>query len=403
MLKRIHARDIRLGMYIHEFCGSWLSHPFWRTQFLLSDPEDLRRIQDSALTELWINTARGLDVATAQAIDASESAHPPPPPPPPDRPQVQPVSLKEELARAAKICDLARKSVTSMFQEARMGSAIEANTAMPVICELSDSVMRNPGALISLARLKTADNYTYMHSVAVAALMIALARQMQLTEAEIQTAGLAGMMHDVGKMKVPLAILNKNGKLTEEEFALMKQHPRMGHEILKAGQDVAPEVLDVCLSHHEKIDGSGYPNRIGGEAISPFARMGAICDVYDAITSERPYKSGWDPAESLHRMSEWRGHLDMNLFRAFVKRLGIYPNGSLVRLNSGRIGVVTEQGASLLKPTVRVFFSTRGNRRIPPEIVRLSHPQCPEKIIAREEPEDWHFQDLHELWAIPAG
>jgi hypothetical protein len=131
--------------------------------------------------------------------------------------------------------------------------------------------------------------------------------------------------------------------------------------------------------------------------------MGAICDVYDAITSVRPYKNGWDPAESLHRMSEWRGHLDMYLFRAFVKSLGIYPIGSLVRLNSGRMGVVVEQNSrSLLTPRVRVFFSAKSKTRLRPELVDLGRPNCPEKIVAREEPENWNFSDLDHLWAIPA-
>ncbi|MDR3324248.1 MAG: HD-GYP domain-containing protein [Zoogloeaceae bacterium] len=400
MLKRIGVTHVKLGMFIQEFCGSWLNHPFWRSHFLLSDPEDLRRIRESALREVWIDTARGLDVG---AGEAQEEAAQVVAPPPPQKPETRPASMREEVARATKICAKGRESVTSMFQEVRMGRAIEANQAMPLVNEISDSVLRNPGALVSLARLKTADNYTYMHSVAVCALMIALARQLQFSEEQVRDAGLAGLIHDIGKMKIPLDVLNKNGKLTDAEFDLMKTHPSEGYEILRAGQSVSPEVMDVCLSHHEKLDGNGYPRRLAGDQISLFARMGAICDVYDAITSQRPYKDGWDPAESLHKMSEWRGHFDMYLFRAFVKSLGIYPIGSLVRLNSGRLGVVTEQNASLLTPRLNVFFSTRTNSRIPPEIVNLARPHCPEKIVTREEPENWNFQDLDNLWAIPGN
>jgi putative nucleotidyltransferase with HDIG domain len=399
MLKRIDAAHLKLGMFIQEFCGSWLEHPFWRSHFLLSDPDDLRKIRESALREVWIDTRRGLDVGAGEARE--EATRIVTPPPPVSAPK--PTTMREEVERATKICAKARESITSMFQEARMGRAIELEQATSLVSEISDSVMRNTGAIISLARLKNADNYTYMHSVAVCALMIALARQLQFSEEQVRDAGLAGLMHDVGKMKIPLEILNKHGKLTDAEFELMKTHPSKGYEILSASQTVSPEVMDVCLSHHEKLDGSGYPNHLKGEKISLFARMGAICDVYDAITSERTYKSGWDPAESLHRMSEWQSHLDMYLFRAFVKGLGIYPVGSLVRLNSGRIGVVIEQNAtSLLVPRVRVFFSTRSNNRIPPEIVDLARPHCVEKIAAREEPENWNFQDLENLWIIPA-
>ncbi|MDR1889803.1 MAG: HD-GYP domain-containing protein [Zoogloeaceae bacterium] len=396
MLKRITIAHLKLGMYVKEFCGSWLDHPFWRSHFLLSDPKDLRQIQESTVREVWIDTERGLDVNAGEAKEEVTRIIVPPAPPP------RLVTMNEEIDRAAKICAKARESITSMFQEARMGQAVEVDQATPLVNEISNSVMRNVGALVSLARLKTADNYTYMHSVAVCALMIALARQLGFTEEEVQKAGMAGLIHDIGKMKTPLQVLNKNGKLTDEEFETMKKHPGDGFEILHASQTIATEVMDVCLSHHEKLDGTGYPHKLKGNAISLYARMGAICDVYDAITSQRPYKDGWDPAASLHRMSEWTGHLDMNLFRAFVKSLGIYPIGSLVRLNSGRIGVVIEQNPkSLLTPRLKVFFSTRSNSRIPPEVIDLGRPNCPEKIVAREEPENWNFKDLENLWAIP--
>jgi hypothetical protein len=160
-------------------------------------------------------------------------------------------------------------------------------------------------------------------------------------------------------------------------------------------------VLDVCLHHHEKMDGSGYPKGLKGDAISLFAKMGAVCDVYDAITSNRPYKSGWDPAESLRQMAEWsKGHFDEKVFQAFVKSLGIYPVGSLVRLTSGRLGVVVEQtGKSLTTPFVKVFFSTKSNMRIIPEVVDLSLPGTREKIAGREDPTKWRFSDLNELWS----
>jgi len=126
-----------------------------------------------------------------------------------------------------------------------------------------------------------------------------------------------------------------------------------------------------------------------------------VCDVYDAITSNRPYKSGWDPAESLRKMAEWaNGHFDPKVFQAFVKSLGIYPIGSLVRLSSGRLGVVVEQtGKSLTTPSVKVFFSTKSNMRIVPEVIDLSGQGCTEKIASREDPAKWRFADLHELWS----
>lgn len=406
ILKRIRVEDLRVGMYLKEFCGSWMEHPFWRNSFIIDDPKDIERILASSIKEVWIDAGKGIDVAPevqavsfadseaevdAELARAATSAR-----------QLQRAPAAEELARAARICAKGKQAVVSMFQEARMGRAVDAAGAERMVDEIADSVTRNPGALISLARLKTADDYTYLHSVAVCALMVALARQLNLSEEETRAAGLAGLLHDLGKALMPMEILNKPGKLTDEEFAIVRQHPVAGHRLLSEGRGVTAPTLDVCLHHHEKIDGSGYPEHLAGDKISLLARMGAVCDVYDAITSNRPYKAGWDPAESLRRMAEWTsGHFDPAVFQAFVKSLGIYPIGSLVRLSSGRLGIVVEQSEkSLLAPRVKVFFSTKANARIPPEIIDLSRPGAVEKIVGREDPSAWNFPDLDRLWAL---
>jgi HD-GYP domain-containing protein (c-di-GMP phosphodiesterase class II) len=174
---------------------------------------------------------------------------------------------------------------------------------------------------------------------------------------------------------------------------------------LLASSGVDEIALDVVLHHHEKTDGSGYPKCLKDAKISLHAKMGAVCDVYDAITSNRPYKAGWDPADSLRKMAEWAdGHFDPTVFQAFVKSLGIYPIGSLIKLDSGRLGVVVDQSRkSLLTPKVKVFYSTRSRARIKPEIVDLSRPGCPEKISNREDPANWNFPDMNELWSGRAG
>jgi putative nucleotidyltransferase with HDIG domain len=249
--------------------------------------------------------------------------------------------------------------------------------------------------------LKTADDYTYMHSVAVCAMMVALARQLGLDDARTRSAGMAGLLHDLGKAVMPQEVLNKPGKLSEAEFAVIKSHPEEGYRMLLKSDSIDAIALDVCLHHHEKIDGSGYPKGLKGDDISLLAKMGAVCDVYDAITSNRPYKAGWDPAESLRKMAEWsKGHFDPLVFQAFVKSMGIYPVGSLVLLSSGRIGVVTEQAiASLIMPRVKVFFSTKSGMRIPPVVLDLSRRDSAERIVGREDPDKWGFPDLNLLWS----
>ena len=403
MLKKIKAKDLQLGMHLHELCGSWMEHPFWRSKFTLTDPNDIRRIIESGITEVRIDVDKGLDVpdeatveleiSGAEVLVVAEVAQRAEAP--------KPASMSEELQRAAMICAKARHAVVSMFQEVRMGNAISAEAASELVEEISSSVLRNPGALISLARLKTADDYTYMHSVAVCGLMVSLARQLGLDEKEVREAGMAGLMHDLGKAVMPMAVLNKPGKLTDDEFNVIKSHPVEGHRLLLEGKSASAIVLDVCLHHHEKVDGSGYPDRLTGDEISVFAKMGAVCDVYDAITSNRPYKAGWDPAESIRKMTEWsKNHYDERVFQAFIKSIGIYPVGSLVKLGSSRLAVVVEQSEkSLLTPRVKAFFSTKAQTYIVPELIDLAHPATTEKIVGREDAAKWGIKNLDELWA----
>lgn len=383
-------------MYIQSFEGDWLSHPFWKTKFLLDEPGDLKTLRESAIAGVWIDTRRGLDVASVEATPHQEPVTAPPPPP---DPAPKKCTAAEEMQRAAQTLGRAKRAVTSLFSEARLGKAVDVDSCLPVVEEISESVARNSAALISLARLKTKDEYTYMHSVSVCALMVALARQLGLNETQTRETGLAGLLHDVGKMAMPEEVLNKPGKLTDEEFTVMKSHPERGHEILLKSGMASEGTLDVCLHHHEKIDGSGYPYSLQGDQISLFARMGAICDVYDAVTSNRPYKEAWDASESLVRMAKWEGHFDSKIFHAFVKSVGIYPLGSLIKLHSGRLGVVIEQSpGNLTKPVLRVFFSTKSNAAIPMQILDLSKNFVNDRIVGREDPNRWGFKDLEKLW-----
>jgi putative nucleotidyltransferase with HDIG domain len=404
VLKRIPVDDLRAGMFLHELCGSWMEHPFWRTQFLLEDPADLASLHASNIREVWIDTARGLDVssgettvqtreqvdlqidaALAQAADA--------------RAPTLGGEMHAEIDRARRLVRDARPAVISMFNEARLGKAVDMEGATALVNRIRGAMTRSPAAMLSVARLKRADEYTFMHSVAVSGLMIALAQQLRLSDDEVVTAGQAGLLHDLGKAKIPDTILNKPAKLTDDELDVMRKHPQIGYEMLADAGNVSDGVLDVVLHHHERIDGRGYPNNLPNERISKLAKMGAICDVYDAITSARAYKPGWDPAEAVRRMAEWSSsHFDPGLFQAFVKTVGIYPVGSLVKMESGRLGVVVDQrDGSLLKPKVKVFYSTRSQLASRPRCSICPSPARRTTLSdARTRP--WKFPDLDQLW-----
>ena len=442
MIKPVPITRARAGMWFHRLGGSGFHHAFVKNGFLL-EARDIAVLAEGGVEELIIDTDKGLDVeddgtaGLAPATSATEAGEveaaapaeeaPAPAPLPADdpsqgsdkasempaavtvdavaapapvvAPRVPRESMDQELHRARRICQDSKAQVVALFTDARLGRAIQPEAVMPMVEAINESVSRHPDALLSVVRLKNHDEYTYMHSVAVCALMVALARRLGLPEDQVRDAGAAGMLHDLGKAAMPLNVLNKPGALSDDEFKIMKAHPVRGYHMLVQSGSASEAVLDVALHHHEKFDGSGYPHNLKGDAIGLMARMGAVCDVYDAITSNRPYKKAWGPAESLQRMVSWKGHFDELVLKAFIRSVGIYPVGALVRLESDRLGVVLEQGeGSLLAPKVRVFFNARKREPVFIKDIDLGAPDCGDRIVGLESADKWNFPNIERLW-----
>ena len=397
MLKKVPVNQLAVGVFVHGFDESWLKHPFWRSKFLIKDVSALREVQQSGIPSCWIDVSKGQDVPAEKAPQSAAPA------PARQEPAVAPKRerrpLSEELQEAARLRARSAQAMRKMFTEVRLGKAIEPGECVVLVDEVVESINRHPDALLSLARLKTADEYTYMHSVAVCALMVSLGRQLGMNDDQCRDAGMAGMLHDLGKAAMPQEILNKPGKLTNEEFDIIKTHPTRGYEMLLDSPNVSDGAKDVCLHHHERYDGTGYPHKLAGEKITLLSRMGAVCDVYDAVTSDRPYKAGWDPAHALSQMATWQGHFDTMVFQLFVKSVGIYPTGSLVKMRSGRLAIVLEQNpAALTKPRVKIFFSTKAGLPLEPQVLDLAYGNVVDQIESRENPANWNFPYLNELW-----
>ena len=397
MLKRIPSGSLRLGMYIHAPEGSWMDYPNWKTRFLLTDQAELDEMRSSGVRAFFIDTGQGADVLTAE----------PQPEPVATARVKQPVVLgppvasctaEEEFGRAEAIVAKAKQGVGLILKQARLGKAIDLGRTVPVIEDITSSINRHPSALVSFLRMKSLDEYGYLHSVAVCALMINLGRQLLFDDETCSELGLAGLLMDIGKVALPAELLGKPGPLSPAETAQMRQHPVRGCELLSKSKDIPEVALDVCLHHHERFDGRGYGHGRRGEGISLPARMAAVCDVYDAITSPRPYKGAAEPAEAISEMFQAQGQFDESVLTAFIRSVGIYPIGSLVRLRSGRLGVVVEQNESeLTKPRVRAFYSIARRCRTPNEDIDLSTPG-EDEILSREKPEKWGFVSWDRVW-----
>jgi len=376
-LKKIDVQDVQIGMYIAQLDRPWIETPFMYQGFKLESQAALEKLRELC-QYVWIDTYKGADfvppargggdayarmerlaeednelrarilaLISQSRTRANRKAY------------ADKTTFEEEIGPAREIERETREVAAETLQTAREGKKIDLNLAGRAVTRMVDSIIRNPDALVCLGQLKDVSNYTALHSVRCCILALAFGRHLALSRDELNVLGLGALLHDIGMVKVPQEILNKDGNLTQDEFAIMQKHVRWGVQILEESGDVPPGALELVLQHHERGDGSGYPDFRQGTGITPAGYIGAIVDVYDAVTSDRTYNVAMSAEDALKRMYEWREKdFSANLVEEFIRCMGIFPIGSLVELSTGSIGVVvTINRGRRLKPKVAMVLT----------------------------------------------
>lgn len=368
---KVFSEDLKLGMYVSELDKPWVESPFLFQGFLLKDTEELQQILTTCKyvyvdTEKTPNDVKvkllNISVAKQKPLQKKKSN-------PKKIDFTDTITLKkskfdistftESLISARKTRDKTRSYIDTMLDAAKMGRVVDTKQAKKLVAELASNIASSLDASMWLTQLKNRDEYTAIHSLNVCVLSLTFGRSLGLSESELNELGLGALLHDIGKMCVPLEILNKPGKLTDEEFEIMKSHPFKGYELLQKDENISNEVMTIVKSHHERLNGAGYPDKLTDKSISYFTKIVSITDVYDAITSDRVYHDGMTPHDAMQRLYEWMpDNFDQELIQRFIRTLGIYPIGSVVELKTGHIGLVVKLNEShRLKPVVMLIMN----------------------------------------------
>lgn len=269
------------------------------------------------------------------------------------------VEFKKQLQQAMSLHLTAHSYIKNAITRVYAGKAIDVKTAKGFVTDLAENVVQNPTALMWLTQLKNKDEYTSIHSLNVCILALCFGRSIGLTKLQLVELGLGALLHDVGKLRVPIEVLNKPGKLTSEEYQVMKKHTIFGYDLLKNHNELCLDSLAIIKNHHERLDGHGYPFKLQEHQIGFYPKLVSIVDVYDAISSKRVYHDQITPYDAINYIyHQQKGSFDLKLVEQFIKYLGIYPIGSTVELNTGQVGIVMSfNDKSRLNPTVLLVLN----------------------------------------------
>lgn len=362
--RKIEIAQLELGMYICDIDRPWSETNFLFQGFPLLSDEDIELVQKNCQF-VFIDESRRVHIQLKRQHTPLFSSKQP------ETRRPKPLSAEVQAARA--IHSSGTQLINSLFEDIQFGHGVDTKACRSFVRECVDSVLRNESALLWLTRLKSKDDYTGQHCLSVAVLAIGFARHLGFSGNALELIGLSGLLHDVGKISVDPAILNKPGQLDEHEFATMRSHAEKGYALLQEQGELDRGVLDVVHNHHERPDGQGYPQGLADEHISLHTKIVSICDVYDAITSHRVYDGARPPKAAFKALMQGREtQFDPRLVIRFIEWLGIFPVGTLVQMHTGEVGVVLETHASLrLRPRV-VLLRDEGKAVCPPRYLDLA-------------------------------
>ena len=363
---QLHVSQLKLGMFVSELDRPWLGTQFLFQGFRIQSVQEIERLR-TVCEHVYIDIEKSRTVGAATTRKTA----------PDRRIYTLAASFEDEIHTANEIRESTRLTVDQLFDDVAHGRMIDMAGIKRLMHNTVDGVLRNPDAYICLTQLKQRDEYTAQHSINVSVLALTLARHLGLNRDDMETLGVAALLHDIGKIKTPLEVLNKPDRLTSDELDIMKQHPLIGRQMLENRYQLPYHIADVAFSHHERISGEGYPRGLKTDEISVFSKMVAIVDVYDAITSDRCYHDGISPTQALTKMYNWRlTDFDGELLEQFIQCVGIYPVGTVVELTSGEVGlVISVNPESRLKPKVNVLLDREKRPIFPHRVVDLASGQ----------------------------
>jgi HD-GYP domain-containing protein (c-di-GMP phosphodiesterase class II) len=357
---KIFSADLEPGMYVSSLDRPWLETPFSLQGFRLESAEDVRRLQEYCQF-VYIDSSKS---AQDPAIIRRKVRNRP-------RKSTQQLfsnrTLKtykdgsgwgEEYPRAQVAVQALSEGIDDIFGKLAEGGSLDMVRVKKSVEPMIESISRNPDACIWLARMKQEDQYTYQHSLGASIWAVALGRQLGLPKSDLRSLAIGGMLFDVGKLGVEPELLNTQQPLTDDEFQRVRDHVKMGVEMIEGSGLMNQDVIDMITYHHERHDGSGYPKGVRGDDIPVFARIAAIVDCYDAITSHRSYARAIPPSTAIKMLYEWKDiDFQGELVEEFIQAVGIYPAGTLVELSSGEVAVVVaEYRTRRLRPQVMVLL-----------------------------------------------